>query len=134
MLIATRSQGRGLALLLAEPAAAARQGLSRIADLCRHFRVPAMVLLNTCDLNPDPAASIHSPALAQGLAMAGELPYHLAFAEAQCAGRTVAGHDPDGPGRTLARTAAKILEALHRLRPMDGELQLAFHYPTEDRL
>lgn len=53
-------------------------------------------------------------------------------ADRPCA--TLADSIADGRGPSPSRTAANILEALNRLRPERGELQLAFHHPTEDRL
>ena len=47
----------------------------RIADLCRHFRVPLAVIINKEDLNPAEAEAIAGLCAEQGHTLLGRLPF-----------------------------------------------------------
>lgn len=73
------------ALVVTEPTPSGLHDLERILDLARHFSVPARVLVNKWDLNPDLAETIESMARDKGCSLAGRLPYAGEFTQAQLA-------------------------------------------------
>ena len=47
----------------------------RIADLCRHFRIPLAVIINKADLNAEESAAITAQCAADGHTLLGTLPF-----------------------------------------------------------
>ncbi|MFW5734311.1 MAG: ATP-binding protein [Oceanidesulfovibrio sp.] len=84
-----------LALIVTEPTRSAVHDLKRIADLAAHFDIPAAVLVNKEDVNPEMAQSVTALCRSRGIAFLGATPYDPAFCEAQLAGRSVVEHAPD---------------------------------------
>jgi MinD superfamily P-loop ATPase len=52
--------GAHLAVAVTEPTPSGRHDLERVANLCRHFRIPFAVIINKHDLNPDECAVIEA--------------------------------------------------------------------------
>ncbi|MDP3427518.1 MAG: (4Fe-4S)-binding protein, partial [Humidesulfovibrio sp.] len=67
--------GASQAVLITEPTPSGRHDLERVADLCRHFRIPAAVIINKFDLNLQKSLDIESYCLHQGHAILGQLPH-----------------------------------------------------------
>lgn len=83
-------------LMVAEPTLSGRQGLSRAVGLARHFKIPAMAVVNRAELNPEEATVIEEWCRDQGVQVFDRLPYDNAATDAMMARRTVVEHD-DGP-------------------------------------
>lgn len=62
-------------LLVAEPTISGLHDLSRVAALIRHFRLPASLIVNKADLNPEISVRLQEEARAEGLRSLGEIPY-----------------------------------------------------------
>jgi MinD superfamily P-loop ATPase len=84
-----------LALIVTEPTRSAEHDLARIADLAAHFDIPAAVLVNQEDVNPELAQAAAAFCKSRGLAFLGAVPYDPAFVAAQLAGTSVVEHAPD---------------------------------------
>lgn len=84
-----------LALIVTEPTRSAEHDLTRIADLAAHFDIPAAVLVNKEDVNPELAQSVASFCRSRGLVFLGATPYDPAFNKAQLAGQSVVEYAPD---------------------------------------
>lgn len=67
--------GARLAVGVAEPTPSGRHDFSRVADLCRHFRIPLAVVINKADLNPAEADAIAADCAANGHVLLGRLPF-----------------------------------------------------------
>jgi MinD superfamily P-loop ATPase len=74
--------GVDLAVVVTEPTISGRHDLERAVELCRHFSVPAGVIINKSDLNLDQAREIMDYCQRMGLALLGELPHDTAFTQA----------------------------------------------------
>ena len=59
-----------------------RHDLERAADLCGHFSIPAAVVINKADLNPDACGDIRAFCRLRELAMVGEIPHDDRFVTA----------------------------------------------------
>ena len=67
--------GATLAVGVVEPTPSGRHDFSRVADLCRHFRVPLAVIINKADLNPTEAEAIENMCAENGHTLLGRLPF-----------------------------------------------------------
>lgn len=76
-------------LAVAEPTPSGRHDLERLLELCRYFRVSAVVCVNKWDLHPELTVEIETVALGQGARMLGRIPYDLTVTAAQIEGRPV---------------------------------------------
>ena len=100
--------GADAALLVAEPSLSALHDLMRVVRLLAHFKIPAFVLLNKCDLSPGLAQRVREYCRQESLPLVGEIPLNPLFVQAQLAGKTVAELDPLGLGRTLAEIWGRL--------------------------
>lgn len=75
--------GASLVLIVTEPTLSGLHDLERVADLTRHFGVPAVVSVNKWDLNPKIAVQIEERSHSRGLAVANRVRYDRAVTEAQ---------------------------------------------------
>lgn len=71
-----------------------------------HFGIPAQVVLNKADLNPDRAEEIRAFCARRGIAVVGSIPYDVGVTEAMVQGRTVTEHT-DGP---VSQALAEVWE------------------------
>ena len=67
--------GAHLAVGVVEPTPSGRHDFGRVADLCRHFRIPLAVIINKADLNTAEADAIAADCAEQGHFLAGRLPF-----------------------------------------------------------
>jgi MinD superfamily P-loop ATPase len=106
--------GASLVLVVTEPTLSGRHDLERVLELAAHFRIPAAVVLNKADLNPEVAASIAESCLARGAGVVGEIPYDTAVTRAQLAALSVVEFGDGGPAggaiRAVWREVRKRLE------------------------
>ena len=67
--------GAQLAVGVVEPTPSGRHDFGRIADLCRHFRIPLAVIINKADLNAEESAAIAAQCATDGHVLLGTLPF-----------------------------------------------------------
>jgi MinD superfamily P-loop ATPase len=97
-------------LIVAEPTVSGIHDMARVIDLCRHFKVPAMVCINKFDLNPENTAVIENMARDGGLPMVGRIPFDASFTRAMIQGKTLPEYDGGGPAdRHLRHVWATIM-------------------------
>ena len=87
--------GSDLALLVAEPTVAGVHDLRRILATVQHFRVPAAVVINKCDLNIVRRREIQSFCDAEGIPIAAQIPFDTEVTKAMIRGRVVT-EEPNG--------------------------------------
>jgi MinD superfamily P-loop ATPase len=102
--------GIDLAVIVTEPTVSGRHDLERVLELCRHFKIPAGVIINKCDLNLDQANGIKAYCQAQHLPLIGELPHDQVFTEAMVQGLTVTEFRPEGVGAAVEAIWHTILK------------------------
>ncbi|MBW2108077.1 MAG: ATP-binding protein [Deltaproteobacteria bacterium] len=81
--------GTSLAVIVTEPTPSGRHDLERIAELCEHFKIPAGVIINKCDLHEGHTRHIESFCLEKGLKVLGALPHDTVVTHAMVAKQTV---------------------------------------------
>ncbi|MBN1516101.1 (4Fe-4S)-binding protein, partial [Candidatus Sumerlaeota bacterium] len=82
--------------------------LGRVADVARHFGIPAMVCINKWDINPDVASQIEQEAISRGLTLAGRVRYDSAVTAAQIQKRSVVEHKIDGCAQDIRAVWERI--------------------------
>jgi MinD superfamily P-loop ATPase len=104
--------GATLVLIVTEPTVSGRHDLERVADLARHFGIPAMVCVNKWDLNPQMAAEIETQARGRGLTVAGRVRYDQAVTAAQIHRQAVVEYQKDGCADDVRRLWVTVCERL----------------------
>jgi len=93
--------GADLALVVAEPTLSGQHDLARVADLVRHFGIPAMVCISKWDLNGELADQIEAEAGARGLEVAGRVRYDPNVTAAQVAEQAVVKFTSSGASEDI---------------------------------
>ena len=88
--------GSSLVLIVTEPTLSGQHDLQRVAELTRHFHIPAAVCINKWDLNSDMSDAIEAAAVNMGLKPVGRIRYDRAVTSAQVAGMSVLEYANDG--------------------------------------
>ncbi|MCD6303331.1 MAG: ATP-binding protein [Planctomycetes bacterium] len=104
--------GADVVLIVTEPTPSGRSDMERVAELTRHFEIPAMVCVNKWDLNPQVASEIESRGAELGLAVAPRVRYDRAVTEAQVNGKAVVEYRSDGVAADIRELWAKVRAAL----------------------
>jgi MinD superfamily P-loop ATPase len=88
--------GASMVLIVTEPTLSGQHDLQRVAELARHFRIPAVVCINKWDLNPAMSDAIEASALALEAKPVGRIRYDRAVTAAQVAGQNILEYSTDG--------------------------------------
>lgn len=75
--------GVDLVVMVTEPTPPGISDLHRVLALAKHFEIPAAVVINKADLNPELVASLEEDLLARGVEVLGSIPYDEAVPKAQ---------------------------------------------------
>ena len=105
--------GADMAVIVTEPTVSGQHDFERVADVARHFGIPAAVCINKADLNPDLAARIAKSAETKGLLVLGQVCYDDAVTRAQVAGQAVVEYNNSRSAediRALWRDVTKALD------------------------
>ena len=81
--------GASLALLVTEPTLSGMHDLERVLDVCRHFGVTAMVCINKYDINEENTMETERYCSAEGITVAGKIPFDNVVTEALVRGEPV---------------------------------------------
>ncbi|WP_428566047.1 MAG: ATP-binding protein [Solidesulfovibrio sp. DCME] len=102
--------GATLAVLVVEPTPSGIHDFSRVATLCDHFRLPAGVIVNKADLNPEETTRLEATCRQAGRPVLGRLPYSPDVTRAMKAKLTLPEY-----GGPLAGDIARLWEAANAL-------------------
>jgi MinD superfamily P-loop ATPase len=102
--------GTDFAVLVTEPTPSGRHDLERVADLCRHFKIPTGVIVNKADLNPANTADIQRWCEAARTEFLAALPYDPAVTEAMVQRQAVTEYSTDGLSMNIRRTWRRIMD------------------------
>lgn len=103
--------GTDLAVIVTEPTPSGVHDLRRVVELCGHFRVPAAVIINKSDLNPEQARQIHTDCQAFGLSVVAELPHDPAMVHAMVRGAAITELEESPMSRRLRACWEQILSS-----------------------
>jgi MinD superfamily P-loop ATPase len=104
--------GVDLVLIVSEPTVSGIHDAERVIGVTKHFRIPALLLVNKFDLNLEMTEKLERFCLDNGVALAGRLPYDNVTTEAMIAGKTVVEHSDGEFAKELRRIWMKVLESL----------------------
>jgi MinD superfamily P-loop ATPase len=102
--------GATLAVLVTEPTPSGTHDLMRVAGLCDHFRLPAAVIINKADLNPEEAARIEASCARGHHTLIGRLPHDRDVTRAMVKKLTLPEY-----GGPLAGIVADLWDAINNL-------------------
>ncbi|MEW5911174.1 MAG: ATP-binding protein [Thermodesulfobacteriota bacterium] len=85
--------GTDLAVAVTEPTLSGFHDLERVVELCRHFRVPAAVIINRFDLNQEHSQAIGRWCTDNGLTLLARLPHDPAFVQAMVQQETITEYE-----------------------------------------
>jgi len=76
-------------IVVTEPTLSGEHDFQRVAELIRHFNIPALVCINKSDINNDITRRIVEYAEENNIRCLGQIPYDTSVTEAQIAGKTI---------------------------------------------
>ncbi len=85
--------GANFAAVVTEPTLSGRHDLERVLALCDHFRVPAGVILNKCDLHAAQSEAISAFCAGRGIPVIARIPHDTDVTRAMVAGLTITEYD-----------------------------------------
>lgn len=100
--------GADLVLVVTEPTPSGFHDLNRVADLTRHFNIPALVSVNKWDINWRVTSAIEEQSRSRGLTVAGRIRYDRAVTEAQIRKLSVVEYQENG----CAQDVRQVWEAV----------------------
>jgi MinD superfamily P-loop ATPase len=100
--------GADAVLIVSEPTLSGQSDLRRVAQLARHFDIPAHVCVNKWDINEETTEQIEAECRQEGWHLAGRIPYDDAVPHAIVAGQPLVERS-DGPA---AKAVRKLWDAL----------------------
>lgn len=101
--------GADIAILVTEPTPSGIHDLERVAILCRHFRIPAGVIVNKADLNPENTEAVRRWCESEKTDFLGALPYDAAVTEAMVRRQTVTEFTPKGLSAAVRSIWERVL-------------------------
>ncbi|HQL49395.1 MAG: Benzoyl-CoA oxygenase component A [Acidobacteria bacterium ADurb.Bin340] len=104
-----------LAVLVTEPTPSGRHDLERVAELCRHFRIPAAVVLNKADLDEGQATAIETLCRTMDMPLLGRLPHDPEVVWAMVKGQAITENPDSAFGSEVRRIWSWITDLLFNL-------------------
>ena len=86
--------GASAVLIVVEPTVSGLHDMQRVAELARHFKIPAMVCINKYDLNEEMSSDIDNESQRLGIQTVGRIPFEPAFTRAMVEGKNIIEYDP----------------------------------------
>lgn len=125
--------GANLAVVVTEPTPSGIHDLKRVIDLCDHFQLPAGIIINKYDLNPDNSREIKSFGAQRQLAVLGELAHDPDFTAAMVCGKTITEYRSEGIAEQLRQiwTSIANLIDLPQSSPPGNALKINLNLPNQ---
>jgi len=121
--------GADFVLVVTEPTLSGLHDLERVAELIDHFKVPAAVCINKCDLNWEMSETIRKFCDDRALRVVGWIPYDDAVTQAQLAGQSVVEY-ADGSAAVAIRSMWREIYHIINKGTDDGESECV-HEPAK---
>ena len=85
--------GTDMVVIVTEPTVSGVHDMERVMDLCKHFGVPVLVIINKADLNAEQASKIEQICVEYGSRVIAHIPFDRNVNDALMAGKTVIEYD-----------------------------------------
>ncbi len=95
-------------LIVTEPTVSGHHDLERVGELANHFRIPAAMIVNKWDLNPEMTEKIEYAARGIGIEALGRVGFDRAFVDSIVNGRTVLEEGNDAIAHNLEAIFSEI--------------------------
>jgi MinD superfamily P-loop ATPase len=106
--------GADIVVIVTEPTLSGAHDLERVADVAKHFNIPATVCINKYDINNAQADAIIENSKSRDLPVIGKIRYDDAVTKAQVNGKAVV-EDAEGPiVEDITSLWAHVVDALHK--------------------
>jgi len=105
--------GANMALVVTEPTVSGVSDLTRILELCGHFRISARVIINKWDLNEEMCRAIEDVAEAQGARVIGRIPYDEEVIETISRKKTVIEAGPESIAGEIRSIWERVTEEIN---------------------
>ena len=104
--------GADMVLVVTEPTVAGEHDLRRILELTDHFKIPAGICINKCDLNPSICQSIEKCAAGRNGVVLGKIHYDDVFTKAQIHAQSVVEYGNGNTTREIIELWQKTMSKL----------------------
>ncbi len=104
--------GADMVLVVTEPTPSGLHDMECVADLIRHFRIPAALCINKWDLNAGMSSVIEDRARKRKMALSGRVRYDRAVTEAQLKGRTAVEYSQEGSASDIRQVWKRVSRLL----------------------
>jgi len=112
--------GASLVLIIVEPTMSGLHDLERVVQLTDHFKIPAAVAINKCDINPQVAEEIKSYCRRHPLPVVGQVPYDPTITRAQIAGKSIVEISRGPTAQQISHLWREIKQVLYADQPEKG--------------
>ena len=102
--------GADAVLIVTEPSVSGLHDFERVAQLCRHFRIPAYLCINKYDINPAQGDTIGTMAEKYHIPLLAKICYDQAFTLAQLQQQSITEYQPDGKDTPAALQVRALWE------------------------
>jgi MinD superfamily P-loop ATPase len=93
--------GADLAVIVTEPSVSACHDMKRIAELLKHFAIPAKVVINRCDISPVSVGEIKKYCSSSEIEIAAMIPYSEEIAQSVAAGAPFVEYSTSAASREI---------------------------------
>jgi MinD superfamily P-loop ATPase len=104
--------GADLVLVVTEPTMSAQHDLERVIELTEHFKIPVVICINKCDINPEKAAEIGTKAKHKNIKVVGGIPYDTMITKAQIAGQNIIEYSNNGVTKEIKLLWSSVNDVL----------------------
>jgi MinD superfamily P-loop ATPase len=103
--------GADLVVIVTEPTLSGLHDLERVIRLTHHFAIPAQVVVNRFDINPDITRVIEHRARKLGAGLVGRVRFDRAVTKAQIEGLAVVEHSSGGAASDISEVWRRLHDA-----------------------
>lgn len=87
--------GANLVLIVTEPTMSGLHDAKRVLELTKHFKIPASVCINKCDISDDLTTEMEEFCSENNIELLGKIPYSKEFTKAMIKSETVIENSPE---------------------------------------
>jgi MinD superfamily P-loop ATPase len=102
--------GATASLIVTEPTLSAISDLKRVLSVCNHFKVPAFVCVNRCDLYQENVRRITEFCQQEGVEILGMIPYDLNVVRALVRGKPVVCYTESAASQQITKLWGRLAE------------------------
>ncbi len=106
--------GADAVLIVTEPSVSGLHDFKRVAQLCRHFNIPAYLCINKYDINPAQGDAISTLAKQHGILTLAKINHDHAFTAAQIERKTITEYLRDDAKESATSRIRALWDTLHQ--------------------